>query len=186
MAGLLALVAPPTWPFWARVGAGIAQVVRGLMTQAPAAGVGAAVGVASLPGSTPIQQAQTGAQARDQAGTDTCTTQKCACKRDLYIRSSMSPHAAQHILDAQRAGYPSTLTYEPLGAQARGRAAVRGTPTLKSMDRDEYPPKTVLEGGAGASIRHIPLGDNRSAGGQMASQLDDVPPGCKITIKVIP
>lgn len=82
MAGLLALVAPPTWPFWARVGAGIAQVVRGLMTQAPAAGAAAGtIGIATIPGSTPIQQAQTGAQARDQAGTDTCTTQKCKRER---------------------------------------------------------------------------------------------------------
>jgi hypothetical protein len=48
------------------------------MTQAPAAATaGAAIGVASLPGSTPIQQAQTGAQARDQAGADTCTTKEC-------------------------------------------------------------------------------------------------------------
>lgn len=85
MAGLLALVAPPTWPFWARVGAGIAQVVRGLMTQAPAAGAAAGtIGIATFPGSTPIQQAQTGAQARDQAGTDTCTTQECKRRNEHW------------------------------------------------------------------------------------------------------
>jgi hypothetical protein len=129
-------------------------------------------------------RAEAQARAREQAAAETCAT--CPCRRIIVISRSMSPEAAQHILDAQAAGQPSLLTYEPVGAVARGRLAVRQLPTRAGYDRDEYPPKTFAEGGATASVRHVPSSDNRSAGGQMASQLAGATPGCKVTIRVGP
>lgn len=115
---------------------------------------------------------------------DSCPT--CPCERNLAISSSASPQAAQHILDAQASGYPSTLTLDRPGRNARRAASLRGIPTRPGMDRDEYPPAVFAEGGAGASVRHVPSSDNRSAGGQMSAQLAGVPDGCRITMMVGP
>jgi hypothetical protein len=51
-------------------------------------------------------------------------------------------------------------------------------------DRDEYPPAVTAEGGAGASIRNIPPGDNRGAGASLGNQIRDVPNGGKIRIVI--
>lgn len=115
---------------------------------------------------------------------DTC--EDCPCERTLTISRSMSPLAAQHIADAQAAGQPSVLTLDRPGAAARRRASLSGIATAPGMDRDEYPPATFLEGGAGSSVRLIPRSDNRSAGGQMSAQLSGVPEGCQITMTVGP
>lgn len=123
---------------------------------------------------------------RDLADVDTDTCATCPCQRAVVISRAASPQAAQHIQDAQAAGYPSVLTYDPAGRPARRRAALAGIPTVAGMDRDEYPPAVFAEGGAEASVRHIPLSDNRSAGGQMSAQLAGATPGCKITMTVGP
>jgi RHS repeat-associated protein len=111
---------------------------------------------------------------------------------EVTISRSKSPASAQHIDDAQAAGHPETVTLDRSGAQgaaraaARGRAATGGTPTSPGMDRDEYPPKCCAQGGAGASVRSIPSGDNRSAGAQLGNQTRTLPDGTKITIKTGP
>lgn len=119
---------------------------------------------------------------RDLADADTDTCSTCPCQRTVVISRAASPQAAQHVQDAQAAGHPGVLTYDPPGRPARRRAALAGIPTVPGMDRDEYPPAVFAEGGAGASVRHIPLADNRSAGGQMAAQLAGATRGCKITM----
>lgn len=122
----------------------------------------------------------------DAATDDTCQT---CCKRLVIISRTASPQAAQHIADAQSAGKPSMLTLDRPGKNARRAAALRGTATAPGMDRDEYPPATFAEGGAGASVRLIPLSDNRSAGWQIKDQMNRptrATEGCQITIKVGP
>jgi hypothetical protein len=111
---------------------------------------------------------------------------------EVTISRSKSPASAQHIDDAQAAGKPSLVTLDRSGAQgaaraaARGRAATSGTPTSSGMDRDEYPPKCCAQGGAGASVRSIPSGDNRSAGAQLGNQTRTLPDGTKVRIKTGP
>ena len=51
------------------------------------------------------------------------------------------------------------------------RESLRGIPTKKGYDRDEYPPAMTDEGGRGASVRYIASSENRSAGGVMKGQL---------------
>lgn len=118
------------------------------------------------------------------AATAACAT--CLCQRVVVISKSRSPEAAQHIVDAQAAGHPSNLTLSRAGRNARRRAALSGIPTIPGLDRDEYPPAVFAEGGAGSSVRHIPIADNRSAGGQMSAQLRKVPDRCKITFVIGP
>ncbi len=117
--------------------------------------------------------------------TDTaCPT--CPCERTVVISRTASPEAAQHIVDAQASGHPSVLTLDRAGATGRRAASLSGFPTRPGMDRDEYPPAVFLEGGAGASVRHITASDNRSAGAQMGSQLRGAREGCQITMTVGP
>jgi hypothetical protein len=154
-----------------------------------------ALGVATVAASPAGQQAirQTGqaisrARERLREGTAEEECEDCPCKRTMVISRSASPQAAQHILDAQAAGQPTVLTLDrdPVRVAARRSASTSKLPTMPGMDRDEYPPATFAEGGATASVRHIPRSDNRSAGGQMTSQLTGVPEGCKITVLVGP
>lgn len=111
---------------------------------------------------------------------------------EVTISHSQSPASARHIDDAQASGQPAVVTLDRSGSQgsaraaARGRAATNGSPTSPGMDRDEYPPKCCAEGGAGASVRSIPRGDNRSAGGQLGQQTRTLADGTKIRIKTGP
>lgn len=127
------------------------------------------------------------AQSLSDAATDTAC--KTCCQRLVVISRAASPQAAQHIADAQADGKPSTLTLDRPGTAARRSASLAGIATAPGMDRDEYPPATFAEGGAGASVRLIPSSDNRSAGGQLQAQMNTPTPateGCKITIRVGP
>ena len=48
---------------------------------------------------------------------------------------------------------------------------MRGIPTKKGFDRDEYPPAMSDEGGKGADVRYVRSAENRSAGSVMSHQL---------------
>jgi hypothetical protein len=124
---------------------------------------------------------------RTGTGTVTITEEdrdKKKCERTVVISYLASPKTAQHVIDAQKTGQPSVLTLcRPCAPQNR-KASLRGIPTKPGMDRDEYPPATFAEGGFGASVRHVPLSDNRSAGAQLKNQLRGVPELCRITILV--
>jgi len=104
--------------------------------------------------------------------------------KDIYIDPNKYPASAGHIADAQAAGHPDVLTVQRPGSDARGRAATAGRPTQPGTDRDEYPPKSTQEGGAGASVRDIPSSDNRGGGASFGNQIRDVPNGGQI--RVIP
>ena len=125
---------------------------------------------------------EAGKRSADGSVVEACS--ECPCKRTVIISRAASPQAAQHIVDAQAAGHPTSLTLDRPGAVARRTNSLRGIPTYPSMDRDEYPPAIFLEGGIGASVRHIPLSDNRSAGAQMRNQLRGARDGCIITMTV--
>jgi len=155
------------------------------VAQAPAAATAGAIVGGGYVASQAIDNARDNARATPVPTTDVCAV--CPpCARTVVISRTASPQAADHIATAQLLGKPSVLTYDPVGAPARRRAALAGIPTMPGMDRDEYPPAVFLQGGAGASVRHIPASDNRSAGGQMAAQLAGATPGCRITMTVGP
>ena len=96
------------------------------------------------------------------------------------------PAEAEHIQEAQAAGYPQILTFEPTGATARRAAATRGHSRVAGMDLDEYPPAMFSEGGAGASVRPVPLGQNRGVGASIRNQIGAAPAGTKVKIEVVP
>lgn len=104
--------------------------------------------------------------------------------KSIVLSKKRYPASAKHIQDAQKAGAPKTLTVDRAGAAERRRAALSGKKTEPGKDRDEYPPAMTKEGGAGASVRSIPKGDNRGAGACIGAQCRDVPDGGKVRVKV--
>jgi hypothetical protein len=104
---------------------------------------------------------------------------------DVMIDSQRSPQAAAHIQDAQAGGQPSVLTLDRARARPNRAAATQGYPRApRGFDNDEYPPACCQQGGAGASVRPIPRGDNRSAGAQLGNQIRTLPDGRKIRVRV--
>ncbi len=61
---------------------------------------------------------------------------------------------------------------------ARNRESLKGYPTKKGYDRDEWP--MCDEGGAGADIRYISPKDNRGAGSWVSHQLDKYADGTMV------
>lgn len=103
----------------------------------------------------------------------------------IEVSASRHPEAAKHIQDAQAAGHPSALMIDRAGAKARRTASLRGVPTKKGLDRDEYPPAMFKEGGEGASVRYITPSDNRGAGSVIGNQCRDLPNGTRVQIVVV-
>ncbi|MRT12485.1 hypothetical protein GJV07_09305 [Enterobacteriaceae bacterium RIT711] len=101
----------------------------------------------------------------------------------ITIDKSKYPESAQHGEDAQKAGYPSTLTIDRSGAAQRRRESLKDTPIVAGMDRDEYPPAMFKEGGTGASVKPITPSDNRGAGACIGIQCRGLPDGSTVTIK---
>ncbi len=82
-----------------------------------------------------------------------------------------------HAHDAVDRGLPERLTIDREGASANRRLSLRGIPTRTGYDRDEYPPASSDEGGAGASVRYVGSSENRSAGARLGRELRGLPEG---------
>jgi RHS repeat-associated protein len=102
----------------------------------------------------------------------------------VRVSRSAHPDSAAHVERAQAAGQPRTLTVDRAGAAARRREALRGMPTKKGMDRDEYPPAMFKEGGNGASTEHVPSPDNRGSGSSLGRQCRGVKNGDQVIVVV--
>ena len=89
----------------------------------------------------------------------------------VRISEARYPKTADHIDDAIRAGQPRRLTLDRRGAAQRREDALKGIPTRRGYDRDEYPPAESRQGGEGADVRYVPSADNRGAGASQGNQL---------------
>jgi RHS repeat-associated protein len=105
--------------------------------------------------------------------------------KEVKISKSKYPESAKHIEEAQANGHSEVLTIDRGGAKQRRAESLKNTPTVKDMDRDEYPPAMFKEGGTGASVKHIPSSDNRGAGSSIGHELRNYPDGTKVKISTI-
>jgi RHS repeat-associated protein len=103
----------------------------------------------------------------------------------ITVDAKKYPQSAAHIQEAQEAGQPSVLTVDRTAAAANRKAALKGTPVVEGLDRDEYPPAMFSEGGAGASVKAINPSDNRGAGGSIGQQAKKLANGTKVKIQVV-
>ncbi|WDM24400.1 sporulation protein [Paenibacillus polymyxa] len=98
----------------------------------------------------------------------------------LEFPSSRYPETGAHIRDAIAAGHSAVCTIDQDGAEENRKESLKGVPTKKGYDRDEWPMAICAEGGAGADIRYITPSDNRGAGSWVSHQLDKYADGTKV------
>lgn len=81
----------------------------------------------------------------------------------LKFPADRFPETAKHIQKAIRKGESAICTINRKGAEENRKASLKGVPTKKGYDRDEWPMAMCDEGGAGAHIEYITPSDNRGA-----------------------
>ncbi|OUQ86136.1 DNA-entry nuclease [Brevibacillus brevis] len=102
----------------------------------------------------------------------------------LVFPSDRYPQTAKHIKEAIASGKSAVCTIDRSGADGNREKSLKGIPTKKGYDRDEWPMAMCAEGGTGAHIEYISPSDNRGAGSWISNQLEDFPDGTKVEILV--
>jgi len=90
------------------------------------------------------------------------------------------PETAMHIQNAIRSGHSAICTIDRTGAEDNRSESLKGIPTKKGFDRDEWPMAMCTEGGVNADIEYISPKDNRGAGSWVGNQLEDYPDGSRV------
>lgn len=98
----------------------------------------------------------------------------------LYFPADRYPETGKHIEDAIAAGESKICTIDRDAAEENRKESLRGIPTKKGFDRDEWPMAMCAEGGEGADIEYIDPSDNRGAGSWVSNQLEDFPDGTRV------
>ncbi|TYR78834.1 DNA-entry nuclease [Priestia megaterium] len=102
----------------------------------------------------------------------------------IYFPADKYPETADHIEQAIEEGESAICTIDRDGAKENRSESLRGIPTKKGYDRDEFPMAMCEEGGAGADIEYVTPSDNRGAGSWVSHQLDEFPDGTRVLIEV--
>ncbi|MEJ5115638.1 RHS repeat-associated core domain-containing protein, partial [Erwinia billingiae] len=103
---------------------------------------------------------------------------------ELVLTHKEYNQAFGHIKDVIISEQKDIFTIQRTTAAANRSASLKGIPTLKGYDRDEFPMAMFKEGGKGASVRYIDPSDNRGAGSSIANALKPFPDGTKVKIVV--
>ncbi|WDZ59682.1 NucA/NucB deoxyribonuclease domain-containing protein [Paenibacillus polymyxa] len=98
----------------------------------------------------------------------------------LEFPSAKYPETAQHIKQAIATGKSSVCTIDRDGANHNRDLSLKGVPTKKGKDRDEWPMAMCAEGGEGADIKYISPKDNRGAGSLVGHKLEEYKDGTKV------
>lgn len=98
----------------------------------------------------------------------------------IYFPANRYPQTAEHIQKAIAKGESDICTIDRNGAEERRDESLKGIPTKKGYDRDEWPMAVCMEGGKGADIEYVKPKDNRGAGGWIGNRLEGFPDGTKV------
>ncbi|WNS43881.1 NucA/NucB deoxyribonuclease domain-containing protein [Paenibacillus sp. MMS20-IR301] len=98
----------------------------------------------------------------------------------LEFPAERYPETAKHIQDAIKSGESAICTINRENAEENRKESLKGIPTKKGYDRDEWPMAMCAEGGAGADIEYITPSDNRGAGSWVGNQLEDFADGTRV------
>lgn len=102
----------------------------------------------------------------------------------LVFPKERYPETGAHIKSAIEHGESNICTIERDGADHNRDLSLKGVPTKKGYDRDEWPMAMCAEGGAGADIMYVTPADNRGAGSWISNQLEKYPDGTRVEIIV--
>lgn len=73
----------------------------------------------------------------------TAISPQAAAEYTLEFPSSRYPETGAHIRDAIAAGHPAVCTIDRDGAEENRKESLKGYPTKKGYDRDEWPMANV-------------------------------------------
>jgi hypothetical protein len=99
--------------------------------------------------------------------------------KEIVVSRSRSPESAKLLEESGAVGRALPVNRE--GVAARRKAATKELETKPGFDRDEAPPAVLRRDGDPVTVRHVPSGDNRSAGSQIGHQL---PQGGEVIIRI--
>nr|WP_304442030.1 NucA/NucB deoxyribonuclease domain-containing protein [Thermoactinomyces sp. DSM 45892] len=102
----------------------------------------------------------------------------------IELPSDRYPETAKHIKEAIQKGETDTCTIDRKGAEKRREGSLKGIPTKKGYDRDEFPMALCSEGGKGADIKYVSPKDNRGAGSYIGNKLERYKDGQRVRISV--
>lgn len=94
--------------------------------------------------------------------------------------SKAYPETAMHIREAVSRGKTILCTIDREHAIEHREKSLRGIPTKKGKDRDEWPMALCKEGGSGADVKYISPSDNRGAGAWVRNKLRKYRDGTKV------
>jgi hypothetical protein len=80
-------------------------------------------------------------------------------------------HILDHVWDAEDKGKARILHVDRPDATKHRAQSLKGIPTKRGYDRDEYPPAMSAEGGKGADVRYVRSAENRGAGTVMGHEV---------------
>ena len=172
---------PPEVPRWVEDPAGVEGAQRLLRD---AARMDAASGAARL-------WAQGASQAWHEATADEAPPEEAATEEVVeiggFLEGDERQEAAEHAQDAVDAGASTTGVIDRPGARGRRRDRLAGRQTVPGHDLDEFPPAVIRPDNPGAfSVRPVPLSPNRSSGSKLRWELDGLPDGTRVKIRVPP
>ncbi|MBD3860029.1 sporulation protein [Bacillus sp. 28A-2] len=107
-------------------------------------------------------------------------TTNSAYDKTIHFPSDRYPETAKHIEEAIDEGQSSICTIDRKNSDEQRERSLRGVPTKRGYDRDEWPMAMCKEGGTGASVKYVRPSDNRGAGSWVSHQLSDNPDGTRI------
>ncbi len=99
----------------------------------------------------------------------------------LEFEDDPNNECVQHIKEVHNQN-PNQVYHTGGNSDANRRESLRGIPTSKGLDRDEWPMAMMKEGGANAHVWPINPSDNRSIGSQVGNQLRGLDPNIPIHV----
>jgi len=103
---------------------------------------------------------------------------------ELKIDASRWEESGLHGKEAMEDGVLGSGVVDRPGTKGRRNENLKGVPTEKGKDRDEFPPAVIKPDGR-VSVKLISSGDNRGAGASIGNQLKNVPDNTRVVIKVV-
>ncbi|MBA2944231.1 DNA-entry nuclease [Paenibacillus sp. CGMCC 1.16610] len=100
----------------------------------------------------------------------------------IVLPAERYPETAAHIKSAEEHGKTNICTIDRKGAEENRKKSLKGIPTKKGFDRDEFPMAMCAEGRTGADIMYVTPEDNRGAGSWISNQLEKYPDGTRVKI----
>lgn len=98
----------------------------------------------------------------------------------INFPSDRYPKTAKHIKAAISKGETDECTIDRKGAEQNREDSLKGIPTKKGYDRDEWPMAMCKEGGKGSDVDYVKSSDNRGSGSWVGNQLEDFKDGTKV------